>query len=704
MKFADPYWLPIGLAACGLLAWLFHRHDRRQRAALAAFASRHLLEKLTASISPARRTVKRFLLLFGLACLFVALARPQAGYLWQETQQRSVDILFAVDTSKSMLTQDVKPDRLTRARMAVDDLADRLDGDRLGLVAFAGEAFLECPLTLDGDAFRQSVDALDTTTIPRGGTDISSAIREAQEAFRAEPGSTKLLILMTDGEDLEGSAVDAAKEAAKDGLKIDTIGIGTPEGDLIPVPNDAGGTDFVHDAGGQIVKSRLDESRLREIAQATGGTYRPLGQRGEGMTQLYEEELASLSHDQEATRKVRVPLERFQWPLALGLLALLLEPLIGTRRSRGGPRAAVVSEPPRKRWLPRSRQGGLTTPPAATLLLCFSLAAVGTLRASPEAGEEAFQKGDYAKAEQEFEKAAQKAKTPPPELQLDLGSAAYKNNQYDKAGEAYQKTLQTDQLNVQQQAYYNLGDTLYRLGQQTEKGDSKQTVQAWQQAIQSYENALKLKPDDADAKFNRDFVKRKLDELQKKPPQNQGGQSDKNDQNKDQQQQQNQNQSQNSQNSQDNSKSNPSQNQNQSQSQQNQNQNPSQQPNPSPGNPQQNQNQNQNPAGQSGQNPQQQQQQPQPQGENGQNQNQPPSQPQSPPPNGQNPSPSQTGNPSQPQQQPSNQGQPQSAQAEPGQMTPEEAKNLLNSVRGDEKILPQSQKGGGAEQPPEKDW
>jgi len=702
MKFADPIWLMIGLAACGLLAWLFHRHDRRQRAALAAFASQHLLEKLTASISLARRKLKRGLLLFGLGCLFVALARPQAGYLWQETRQRSVDILFAVDTSKSMLTQDVKPDRLTRAKMAVDDLADRLDGDRLGLVAFAGEAFLECPLTLDGDAFRQSVDALDTSTIPRGGTDISSAIRQAQEAFHAEAGSTKLLVLMTDGEELAGSAIDAAKEAAKDGLKIDTIGIGTPEGDLIPVPNDAGGTDFVHDVAGQIVKSRLDESRLREIAEATGGTYRPLGQRGEGMTQLYEQELASLSHDQEATRKVRVPLEQFQWPLALGLLALLIEPLIGTRRSRKETRSSATMEPPRKRWLPRSRQGGLAAPPATALLLCFSLAILSPLRASPEAGEEAFQKGDYAKAEQEFEKAAQKA--PQPELQLDLGSAAYKNNQYDKAGEAYQKTLQTDQLSVQQQAYYNLGDTLYRVGQQTEKSDTKQTIQAWQQAIQSYENALKLKPDDADAKFNRDFVKRKLDELQKKPPQNQGGQNNKNDQNKDQQQQ-NQNQSQNAQNSQDNSKSNSNQSQNQSQSQQNQNQNqnPSQQPNPSQGNPQQNQDQNQNPTGQSGQNsqPSPQQQQPQ-QGGNGQNQNQPQSQP--PSPNSQNSSPSQAGDKQPQPQQSNNQGQPQSTPVEPGQMTPEEAKNLLNSVRGDEKILPQNQKGSGAEQPPEKDW
>ena len=176
MKFAEPIWLIAGLVVIGAMVWLYRRFDRRQRAALAEFASSHLLAKLTASFSPGRRTVKRALFVAALAFTFLALARPQLGYHWEEEKQRGIDILFAIDTSKSMLTQDVSPDRLTRAKLAIIDLVKKLDGDRVGLIAFAGDAFLQAPLTLDYDAFLESLDAIDTGTIPRGGTDVASAI------------------------------------------------------------------------------------------------------------------------------------------------------------------------------------------------------------------------------------------------------------------------------------------------------------------------------------------------------------------------------------------------------------------------------------------------------------------------------------------------------------------------------------------------
>ena len=146
------------------------------------------------------------LFILGVFCLFVALARPQAGYEWQETHRKGLELLFAVDTSKSMLAQDVKPDRLSRAKLAVHDLVDKLDGDAVGLVAFAGNAFLQCPVTLDYDAFRESLDALDTKVIPRGGTDIAAAIREAEAVFKTRTAAEKILVLITDGEDLGGEA------------------------------------------------------------------------------------------------------------------------------------------------------------------------------------------------------------------------------------------------------------------------------------------------------------------------------------------------------------------------------------------------------------------------------------------------------------------------------------------------------------------
>ncbi len=182
MQFAQPLWLVAGLAACALLLWQHRRFDRAQRAALAQFAAVRLHDRLTTSVSPTRRRVKRSLFALGTLLLFVALARPQSGFVWQETHRKGLELLFAVDTSKSMLAQDIKPDRLTRAKLGVHDLLAKLNGDGVGLIAFAGSAFLQCPVTLDYDAFRESLSALDTSVIPHGGTNIAAAIRASCSA------------------------------------------------------------------------------------------------------------------------------------------------------------------------------------------------------------------------------------------------------------------------------------------------------------------------------------------------------------------------------------------------------------------------------------------------------------------------------------------------------------------------------------------
>ena len=214
MSFANPLWLLAGAVACLGVVCSWRRYDARQQIALGQFVSAHLRVSLTRSVSSARRLVKRGVLLGAIALLFIALAGPQLGYQWTQVTRRGNDIIFAVDTSRSMLTPDVKPDRLERAKLAIDDFVTHLDGDAVGLIAFAGSAFLQTPLTLDYGAFHESLGALDTNIIPRGGTDITSAIREAQSALRDRPGSDKILVLVTDGEDLEGNALAAAKTAA----------------------------------------------------------------------------------------------------------------------------------------------------------------------------------------------------------------------------------------------------------------------------------------------------------------------------------------------------------------------------------------------------------------------------------------------------------------------------------------------------------
>jgi len=541
MKFAEPIWLLAGLAACGLLIWTWLRYDARQRKSLAAFASSHLHTQLTASFSTVRRNWQRALFAMSIALLFIALARPQAGFRWEEVKRKGVEILFAVDTSKSMLTPDAKPDRLTRAKLAIEDFVGHLDGDGVGLVAFAGNAFLQCPITLDYNAFNESLDAIDTNTIPRGGTDIASAISEAQAALANRPGSDKILILITDGEDLEGSAIDAAKAAAQTGLKIYTVGVGSSNGDLIPVSAENGGG-FVKDASGQYVKSHLDETALTAIAKATGGAYAPLGAQGQGLDQIYQSYIAPLTKHDLASRQQKIYIERFQWPLSASLIVLVASLLIGTRKNVK--RSAISLVPPVP-MMPRKRmkQAAIAATFAATLLLIPASQA----QASVSGAEAAYKKGDYANAQKEYSAAA--IKQPDKNvLQFNAGAAAYKAGQYSQAAEDFQKSLgaqqsaDPQQLAAQQDAYYNLGNTLYRTGQKTEKDKADETIKAWEQSVKSYDAALQLRKDDADAKYNRDLVQRKLDDLKKKQQQQQN-QDQKNQDQKDQQKQDQKNQS-----------------------------------------------------------------------------------------------------------------------------------------------------------------
>jgi Ca-activated chloride channel family protein len=523
VKFGHPLWLAAGVLACLCLLWLWRRYDIRQHAALARFVSPHLRTELTQSVSVGRRRLQRGFTLAALALLFVALSGPLVGYRWELISRRGIEIIFAVDTSRSMSTPDVKPDRLTRAKLAIDDFTNELDGDAIGLVAFAGDAFLVCPMTLDYGAFHESLSAIDINTIPRGGTNIAGAIRGAQAALRRRPGSDKILILVTDGEDLEGDALTAAQAAARqDSLKIYTIGVGTAQGDLIPLSDNPNGG-FVKDDSGDFVKSRLDEPALKAIAAATGGQYAPLGSQGQGFEALYQSSLAPLLKHDLASRQQRVYIERYQWPLSGALGLLLLSQIIGSRRRiRARSRSPA---PQRRNW---------AGPAAASLLLPLTLSTwSGPARASPTSAQQAYEKGDFAAATREYAAAAQ-SNPKTPVLQFNVGAAAYRAGQFPQAAQAFQASISRSvsgdpkRLAEQEDAYYNLGNTLYRTGQRTLQSSQQQTLQSWEQAVKAYDTALELRAGDADAKFNRDLVKRKIDELKKNPPQNpQNNQSNK---------------------------------------------------------------------------------------------------------------------------------------------------------------------------------
>ena len=521
MSLASPPWLLAAVAAAIALLLLWRRADRSRRAALGRFASPQLLGDLTASVSARRRSVKRALVVAGVLLAGLALAGPQYGFTWEETQRRGIDVLIALDTSRSMLAQDVAPNRLERAKLAVRDLVDQLGSDRVGLIAFAGSAFLQCPLTLDHAAFLESLDALQPGVIPTPGSDLASALRTAEQALATEQRNVKLLVLFSDGEDLGGSAIEAAKHAAEQGIRVFTVGVGSDNGELIPVPSAKGGTEFLKDPQGQYVKSKLDAETLRQVAELTGGFYEPLGRRGEGVTAIHDRALAPLPKEELASRMRRVPIERFQWALAVALLCLGLEPIVRERVSRGRrPRGAGAS---------------------GVVLLLGSLAVAGAANAaSVREAQRLYADGKYAQALAEYQAAV--GDQPTPQLDFNMGAAAYKAGQYGDAAGAFARALGSEDPKLQEQGFYNLGNAQFRLGEQTKESKPQQTMQAWQQALDAYESALKVDPKDEDARYNRDFVKHALEELQKQQQQKQDQKDEqekqKQDDKKDDQQQQ----------------------------------------------------------------------------------------------------------------------------------------------------------------------
>ncbi|MEC7287553.1 MAG: VWA domain-containing protein, partial [Verrucomicrobiota bacterium] len=330
MSFEDPVWLRITpilvLLFGGILAYGFRRRD----ALLGRFAASRLIDQLTEKASLTRAWIKAGCILLAVLAIGIAHARPQLGVEWSERKARGMDIVFILDSSKSMLATDLRPTRLDRAKLAIIDLIERLEGDRIGLIAFAGQAFLQTPPTLDYSAFRESLDAIDPSIMTSGGSDLGNAIDEATKAFPSQ-NNVKVVVLLTDGEDLSGNAASSAITAHEDGIQVFTIGIGTPEGEYLRIRNEQGIEEFVRDSSGQPVLSKLDENTLQTIAQATGGIYSQLS--SDSLDQLYNSVIAMLPREERESELQEIGIERFQWALTLALISLVFDILIRRRRS-----------------------------------------------------------------------------------------------------------------------------------------------------------------------------------------------------------------------------------------------------------------------------------------------------------------------------------------------------------------------------------
>jgi len=470
---------------------------RRRREILRRFSSEHGLAAIAPQAADGRRWIKGLLLAAAVLFAAVALAGPRYGFRWQEIRQHGVDIVIALDCSRSMTAADISPSRLERAKREVFDLLTMLQGDRVGLVAFAGTAFLQCPLTLDYDAFNLFLNALSPDYLPVGGTDITGALTTAADAFDPKSAADKAIILITDGENTgEGDPIKAAESLKEKAIKLFCIGVGGSDG--VPIPESEGG--FKKDKSGQIVLSRLDETTLKKIAVVTGGTYVRSVAGDMDLDAIYTDEIRRTMDAQTLTSsRKQVWEDRFQWPLALALVCLLAEMLL----------------PVVRKWLVSVMLAALLVLPATTV------------RANDtRQGIEAYQAGDYEKALKHFVDA--QLHTPDKAESLyNVANGYYKTGNFDAAVDHYKKVLETEDKALKQKAEYNLGNAEFR------RGDAKA-------AIEHYKAALALNPDDKLSKENLEFVQKVLEQQQKQQQKSDDPQKDQKDRQQDQKQNQDQ--------------------------------------------------------------------------------------------------------------------------------------------------------------------
>jgi len=473
MTFENSIWLwlspLLGLISVSILAlgW------RKRSHLLGRFAAPRLLDQLTQKASAQRSILKSVLIVTAICAIGIALARPQFGTEWSERKARGLDIVFALDSSKSMLATDLRPTRLDRAKLAVLDIIDRLESDRIGLVAFSGEAFLQTPPTLDYAAFRESLNATDPSILSRGGSDLGRAIEEGAKAFPTA-NNVKIVILLTDGEDLGGQAIEAAKRVADDGIRLFTIGIGTPEGEYLRIRNEEGIEEFVRDASGQPVRSQLDEFTLQQIAQITGGSYLQL--RGASLDAFYQSVLATLPREERESELQEVKIERYQWLLAVALIFLVLEILIRSRQHR---------------------------------TMQVSLLLTGLLILNPNASE---------------------ARDTARQFYNDAHTALIEGD-YEKANELYTAAMQeSSDRSLQRDALYNMGHASYQQGLQSyHSGDLEAALKRIKKSEGFFNSARQIDPSDdaipVDAKKTK-AVREAIEQLikqqkQQEPPENQ---------------------------------------------------------------------------------------------------------------------------------------------------------------------------------------
>lgn len=506
MSFASPH-MAVWLWLLPVIYLLFVLFLRARQRAMERFARGSVLSEIAYSFDLKKRKAKDLLLLLSFAFMLFALLRPQWGFEWKEIRRRGVDIIIALDTSNSMLAEDVKPNRIRRSKLAIIDFVKNLRGDRVGLIAFAGTAVTQSPLTLDYNGFLISLGDVDTYTVPVGGTSLASAIDRAIEMFDDSGVGERVLILITDGEDFGGGLDRAVERARANEIKIFAVGVGSPEGELIPVPDDRGKSGFLRDRDGELVKTRLNELTLQKIAVQTGGMYVRASGAGFGLDAIYEEKISKFQQQEFKAVMEKKYHERFQIPLVLAFLILLIEPLAGDRKNprkeaHGRPAEAEVS----------GKKPSRTARKAIPLILTvFLISSPETVFAFGERGRAArlFRQERYDEALEMYNDALEK-RPRDPVLEYNRAVVLYRKGDMGSARESFLRAGVFGDSDVEIRSLYNIGNTKFRMAESL----PEPSLDLYTDALEYYKKAIRLDPEDIDAKYNYEFVLNRIAELE----------------------------------------------------------------------------------------------------------------------------------------------------------------------------------------------
>ena len=495
-RFEDPQYLYL-LVLVLLLALVRFITYRNQRKRLHKFGDPQLLKELMPDVSRFRPGVKFWLLEAALALLIVMLARPQFGTRISHEKRTGIETIICIDISNSMRAEDVEPSRLDRAKMMVENLVDNFTNDKIGLIVFAGDAFVQLPITSDYVSAKMFLSSIDPSTMQTQGTYIARAIDMASHSFTQQERIGKAIIVITDGEDHEGGALEAAKAAKDRGMRVYVLGVGSTKGSPIPIP---GTGEYLRDNAGQTVMSALNEQMCSEVAQAGGGAYIHV-ENNSNAQRLLDEELDKLEKNETDSTIYSDYDEQFQAVGWIVLLLLILEVCILDRKN------------PMLKHVSLFKRSGR---PALLLLLVPFLSLVSPLTASAQSdrqyvreGNKLFLKGDFEKAEVAYAKAIEKNEKNP-QAHYNLGNALMAQQKDSAAIEQFQKAGQLE-TNPQRryQAFHNIGVICQR-------------HKMYGEAIEAYKQALRLNPNDDETRYNLVLCKH---EKQKQDQQNQDQQN-----------------------------------------------------------------------------------------------------------------------------------------------------------------------------------